>query len=336
MSEDNNPFLGCYGDRLAHTPNIDALAKRGILYRHTFSAAPVCAPSRFGILTGMHAESCAPANQMRANANRRRSSRDAPRVSARSRLLLTNNAKTDFNCDADPDRIFDESGPRAHYKNRPAGKPFFAVFNHESSHESCLSPADTIVGGGRALGGRSGAGAAAAVRFGGAGMRPAPMSGRVRPRMFVCRRTCPTLRKPGKTARATTTRSRSWTGRWAKLKELDAAGLADDTIVFYYSDNGGVLPRSKRYCYDDGLRCAMVVAFPPKWVHLAPAKMGSESDRASQLRRPGTHAPLADRCARPAADAGHGVLGAARASAPEATPSACGTGWTNATTSSAP
>ncbi len=68
VSEDNNPYLGCYGDKVAHTPNIDGLAKRGLLFKHVFSAAPVCAPSRFGILTGVHPESCAPANQMRATA----------------------------------------------------------------------------------------------------------------------------------------------------------------------------------------------------------------------------------------------------------------------------
>ena len=61
----------------------------------------------------------------------------------------------------------------------------------------------------------------------------------------------------------------------ARLKELEADGLAEDTIVFYYSDHGGVLPRSKRYCYEEGLRVALIAHFPPKWQHLAPVPMGS-------------------------------------------------------------
>lgn len=68
VSEDNNPYVGAYGDRLAHTPTIDGLAKKGLLFRNVYSNAPVCAPSRFGILTGVYPESCAPANQMRAMA----------------------------------------------------------------------------------------------------------------------------------------------------------------------------------------------------------------------------------------------------------------------------
>ena len=54
--------------------------------------------------------------------------------------------------------------------------------------------------------------------------------------------------------------------------------MAEDTIDFYFSDNGGVLPRSKRYCYDDGLRCPLSVYFPPRWAHLAPGTPGSTVD----------------------------------------------------------
>src|SRR5947209_9516323 len=65
VSEDNNPFLGCYGDRLAHTPTIDRLAKNGVLYERCF-ANPVCAPSRFTLITGTFAATAGPAQHMRA------------------------------------------------------------------------------------------------------------------------------------------------------------------------------------------------------------------------------------------------------------------------------
>ncbi|NLR73024.1 sulfatase-like hydrolase/transferase [Novosphingobium sp. ERN07] len=46
ISEDNNPFLGAYGDQQARTPNLDALATRGIRLERTYANFPVCAPSR--------------------------------------------------------------------------------------------------------------------------------------------------------------------------------------------------------------------------------------------------------------------------------------------------
>lgn len=44
--EDISPILGCYGDRYAHTPNLDRLAAEGTRYTRAFSAASVCAPAR--------------------------------------------------------------------------------------------------------------------------------------------------------------------------------------------------------------------------------------------------------------------------------------------------
>lgn len=44
--------LGCYGASDLHTPNVDALAARGVKFSQFYSAAPVCSPSRAGLLTG--------------------------------------------------------------------------------------------------------------------------------------------------------------------------------------------------------------------------------------------------------------------------------------------
>lgn len=53
-NEDMSPHLGAYGDRLARTPVLDRLAAQSIRYTHAFATAPVCAPSRAAIITGMY------------------------------------------------------------------------------------------------------------------------------------------------------------------------------------------------------------------------------------------------------------------------------------------
>lgn len=244
VSEDNNPRIGAYGDALAHTPNIDALAKSGLLYRNAFSNAPVCAPSRFGILTGVYPEANAPANHMRARGALPEFLQTYPELLRAAGYYCTNNAKTDYNCDVDPQRIWDASGPDAHWRRRPDGRPFMAVFNFQTTHESRV-------------------------------FKPTP--GRVGPqdvKLPAYLPDTPGIRQDFASYYNLIEQMDGEIG--AKLAELDAAGLSDDTIIFYYSDNGGVLPRSKRYCYDEGLRCAMIVRLPRKWAHLAPQRAGSE------------------------------------------------------------
>lgn len=50
--DDLRPQLGCYGDPIARTPNLDALASRGLLFNRAYCQQAVCSPSRTSLLTG--------------------------------------------------------------------------------------------------------------------------------------------------------------------------------------------------------------------------------------------------------------------------------------------
>jgi len=253
VSEDNNPFLGCYGYPLARTPTLDGLAKEGVLYENCFSQAPVCAPSRFTLITGMYAASCGPAHHMRARGKIPKDLRGFPAYLRDAGYYCTNNAKTDYNAPINIKDAWDECSNKAHWRDRPAGKPFFAVFNHEVTHESQLFPQNQA--------------------------RYKPLPEPTDPAKIVLpayHPDTPELR-------------RDWANYFDQMARLDAQvakllkqlqddGLAEDTIVFYYGDNGGVLPRSKRFCYDSGLHVPLLIRFPRKFQRLAPAAAGSRVD----------------------------------------------------------
>jgi arylsulfatase A-like enzyme len=244
VSEDNNPYVGAYGDKLAHTPTIDALARKGLLFRYVYCNAPVCAPSRFGILTGVYPESCAPANHMRANARLPKEFRTYPELMRQAGYFCTNNDKADYNCDVDPQAIWDVQGKQGHWRKRPSGTPFMAVFNYMTTHESQIFK---------------------------------PTAGRVTPDMITVPPFLPDTPGTRQDFASYYNLMEKMDGQLAeRLRELEADGLGEDTIVFHYSDNGGVLGRSKRYCYEEGHRCEMVVYVPPKWRHLMPQAPGTE------------------------------------------------------------
>lgn len=248
VSEDNTTLLGCYGDPLARTPTIDKLAREGVLFTRCFSQ-PVCAPSRFTLITGTFAVSSGPAHHMRAQGKIPSWMKGFPAYLREAGYYTSNNAKTDYNSNISLSQTWHECSRTAHYRNRrdPA-QPFFAVFNHEVTHESCLFPEKDVP----------------------LGFEPTDPA---RVRVPSYQPDTPEIRS-------------DWARYYdhlalldkqiaTKLAELEREGLADETIVFYYADNGGVLPRSKRFLQASGTLVPLIVYFPPKWRHLAPAPPGS-------------------------------------------------------------
>jgi len=247
-SEDHGPEMGCYGDRFATTPNVDALAKKGMLFNLAWSCAPVCAPARTTIISGIYPPSSG-GQHMRSMVPFPKDFKFYPRFLRERGYYCTNNSKEDYNLSTD-DKGWNDSSRKAHYENRKPGQPFFAIFNSTVSHESKI---------------------------------------RVRPHEQV--HDPAKVRVPAYHPDNEDTR-RDWAQYYdivtsadaiagEKLAELDAAGLTDETIVFYWGDHGSGMARGKRWPYNSGLSVPIVVYFPKKWEHLAPKeyRAGGRSDR---------------------------------------------------------
>ena len=252
-SEDNSPYLGCYGDAQALTPNLDHLATEGVRYANAFANAPVCSAARSTLAMGMYAPSLGIHNH-RSRVRVPEQFRPYPEHLRAAGYYCTNNSKTDYNFVQTEKNYWDESSNEAHYRNRKPGQPFFAVFNIGASHEGQLTYSTVEK---RRKDGTL------------------PAEPRIAPEDIVLppyHADTPVVRRDWSVYYDNMTLMDAEVGRM--LEELEAEGLAEDTIVFYYADHGGALPRGKRNIHDTGTRVPMIVRFPGKWAHLAPAKPG--------------------------------------------------------------
>ncbi len=255
-TEDMSPHLGCYGDKLAITPNIDRLAAQGVRYNNVFTTAAISAPVRAGIITGMYQTSIG-CMHMRTTSYRR--SVDNPveftavpphYVKAFTEYLrtagyyCTNNSKTDYQFSKDPvpASIWDECSRTAHYKNRSdKDQPFFAVFNWIGTHESQnwdLSDVKTD---------------------------PSKV-------------TVPPYYPDNEIIRLNIAKMYDNIARLdsvvgVMLSELEEEGELDNTIIFFWGDHGDGLPRAKRWLYDSGLNIPLIIKWPDN------SNAGTVSDR---------------------------------------------------------
>jgi arylsulfatase A-like enzyme len=242
--EDTTPRFGCYGDPIARTPHIDRLAASGRRFPNAFSTAGVCAPSRSAIITGMYQTSIGTHHMRTTHTNRYTPEMPTPYSAVPPHYVktfteylraagyyCTNNSKTDYQFPS-PITAWDECSDEAHWRNRADGQPFFSVFNPTVTHESGMWPRDD---------------------------RPLitdPSAVKLPPYLPDTPKAREALAHHYDNLAIADERVGQILG------ELRADGLAENTIVFLWSDHGEGLPRGKRWPYDAGIRIPLLVRWP--------------------------------------------------------------------------
>lgn len=255
--EDTSPHFSFYGDRYATTPHLDRFARESVRFDNAFAYTGVCAPSRSCLITGVNPVRLG-SHHMRSNTRLPETVKCFPEYLRRAGYYCSNNHKTDYNFPV-PREAWDESSPRAHWRHRKPGQPFFSVFNITVSHQSGLFGTDE--------------------------------EHRRRTRRVPDQLRHDPARAPIPPFHPDTPEFRKdWARHYDnltamdiefadRLAELEADGLAEDTIVFFFADNGTGMPGIKWYVWDWSVRVPLLVRFPKKWQHLAPADPGRSTPR---------------------------------------------------------
>jgi arylsulfatase A-like enzyme len=237
--EDLSPHLGCYGDTLAKSPVIDQLAKEGIRYTNVFTSAPVCAPCRSGIITGMNQSSIGTQHMRVSHAAvglpTPYSAVPPPYVKTFTEYLraagyyCTNNSKNDYQFET-PITAWDENGGEASFVNRKdKSQPFFAIFNFTETHES-------------------------------QNWRPVKYTNPDHVTVPPYYPDTRVVRENLATMYDNVIRADEKV--WEVLHLLEESGEADNTIVIFWTDHGDGLPRAKRWLYESGLKVPLIVKYP--------------------------------------------------------------------------
>lgn len=254
--EDTSPRLGCYGDRQAITPNLDRLAREGVRYRRAFASASVCTPARSTLITGVYASSLG-TQHLRGPVPLPNAVRCFTEYLREAGYYCSNNVKEDYNFKT-PKSAWDESSRKAHWQRRAAGQPFFSVFNFTTTHQGQVryprEKFDQIS----------------------AQLPPGERHDPAKITLPPYYPDTPAVRLNVAAMYTQITRMDKQVGNL--LEQLEIDGLADDTIVFFYSDHGEGLPRGKRWLHDSGTRVPLIIRFPEKHRRLAPGKPGEAVD----------------------------------------------------------
>ena len=248
VAEDLSPIIPPFGDNTVETPNLTRLANEGVRYTQVFSSSGVCAPSRAAIATGMY--------QNRIGAQHMRTTNIAdfgvegiipyeavppPYVKMHSQYFreagyyASNNAKEDYQF-RKAITAWDDSSRSAHWRNRAEGQPFFSVFNFGITHESQVW---TQAG------------------------NPLLVDDNLEVPVPPYLPDSEIGRKDIRQVYSNIVAMDRQVGEI--LDQLEEDGLLNSTIIFWYSDHGGPLPRQKRLLYDSGIHLPLIIRFPDQF-----------------------------------------------------------------------
>jgi len=261
ICEDISPNLSFYGDSTAKTPNLDKLAHESMIFNNCFTTSGVSAPSRSCLITGMYPSSVGTMHMrtgmdvLGLGVRKYKDVNDGAGVDLNGNPIreyaavlpeyvkcfteylreagyyCTNNLKTDYQFAAPP-TAWNDNSRTASWVNCPNGKPFFSVFSYLTTHESQI--------------------------WGNKGL-PLTVSPEKVP--------IPPYYPNSSIVRRDVARSYSNIELLDKeigkmIQQLKDSGVYENTIIFFFSDNGGPLPRGKRETYDSGLHLPLIIRFP--------------------------------------------------------------------------
>jgi len=242
ISEDNSVhYSNLYFETGAEMPRISELADAGVIFNHAFCVGPVCSVARSALATGCYGS--------RIGTQYHRKIKTVPLpddvkptyAMMRDAGYYTSCTKTDYNF-----RYKDSYWhSRRDWRERAKGQPFFHSRSFPVSHESRLQGAN---------------------------------KGGTDENIFVSPRhpDTPLFRQTNQAYNRIMVKMDAEIG--AVVDDLKKDGLLEDTFIFYFGDNGGVLPGSKGYAYEVGLHVPLVVRIAENWKHLVDLKRGTRVD----------------------------------------------------------
>ena len=271
VAEDLGLYIPPFGDSTIVTPNLSRLADEGVRYTNVYSVSGVCSPSRASIVTGMYPTSIG-AHHMRTLSQQPAAKKKGlinyevvppPQVKMVSQILrengyyCTNNKKEDYQFYKSI-TAWDESSIFAHWRNRAKDQNFYSIFNFGVTHESNLwdpwyrhFDLDTFPPK-REIGKWW-------EQFADI-EKPLYTPDNIQISVPPYLPNSDIVKRDMKRMYSNIIEMDNKVG--LILKQLEEDNLLESTIVVFYTDHGGPLPREKRLLYDSGIKVPMIIRYP--------------------------------------------------------------------------